>query len=252
MKILNNLYIVGGTSFGLSHPDSSCNLDCNIYIVDCNNELIMIDAGTGRDFDTVIENIKNDGLNPSKISKILITHSHSDHAGGACEFSKQFNCEVCILDKEAYIIENGVDKDFFLDIAKRTGIYSSDYKFPNCKVSLKLKHGDKIKCGNTTFNVLNIPGHSKESVGYLVEFPEGKAFFSGDIVTGEGVLGVINCEGSEMSDYRKYMPRLSDLDIDMIFPGHGAFVVSGGQLQINKALDDLKKLPMPEFVLKRC
>ncbi len=231
MKITENIYLVGGNSFGLSHG-----FDSNIYAVDCGDEIVMIDAGAGRGTDNIIGNMKEDGLDISRLSKILLTHSHTDHAGGAADFKNRFDCKICVSEKEADLIESGDEKDFSLDIAKRSGLYSPDYKFQNCEVSLRLKNTDKIKCGDHTFTIIGVPGHSKGSVAFLIDLPGGRAIFTGDSVNADGVICLLNCEGSELSDYRKNIDRFSGLKVNMLFPGHGAFTLSGGQ-------DKLDKLP---------
>jgi len=66
MKITESIHIVGGASYGLSH-----NFDCNVYLIDFKDELIMIDAGSGVNNDAIIRNIKKDGLNPKKLLKIF-------------------------------------------------------------------------------------------------------------------------------------------------------------------------------------
>jgi len=240
MKITDNIYIVGGSSFGLSHE-----FDSNVYVIDCKNEMVMIDTGAGLATNLILENIKNDGINIKNLSKIFLTHSHVDHSGGAYELRSKYNCDVFISGKEADFIESGNEKDFALDVAKRSGFYSLDYKFKHCEVSARLMHNDVIKCGPFIFKILNIPGHSKGSIALVADFLKGKAIFSGDIVSGEGIICYLNCKGSELSDYRKYIHRLANLGIDMIFPGHGVFTLSDGQKYIDKAIYDLSLLTPP-------
>ena len=244
MKITEKIYLVGGNSFGLSHG-----FDSNIYAVDCGDEIVMIDAGAGRGTDNIIDNMKEDGLDISRLSKILLTHSHSDHAGGAADFINRFDCNICVSEEEADFIESGDDKDFSLDIAKRSGLYSPDYKFQNCEVSLRLKNTDKIKCGDHTFTAISIPGHSKGSIAFLIDLPGGRAIFTGDSVNADGVICLLNCEGSELSDYRKNIDRFSGLKVNMLFPGHGAFTLSGGQDKLDIAIKDLKLLAPPKNLL---
>jgi len=241
MKITENIHIVGGANYGLSHG-----FDCNVYLIDFKDELIMIDAGAGVDVDSIIKNIKEDGLDAGKISKIFFTHSHVDHAGGAFEFHKRFNCDIYMPEEEADFLEKGKEKELALDIAKRTGLYSKDYELINCAVNKRLKHGDVVNIGNTEIKAINVPGHSKGSYCYLLNLPEGRALFSGDVVFVGGFIEVLNCDGSELSDYRKYIDRLGNLNIDMLFPGHNIFVLSQGQKHIDMAIEALNLLFVPK------
>jgi glyoxylase-like metal-dependent hydrolase (beta-lactamase superfamily II) len=93
--------------------------------------------------------------------------------------------------------------------------------------------------------VLNIPGHSKGSLCFLIDLPEGRAIFTGDTVFAEGIIGMLNFEGSDLSDYRNYIHRLAKLDVDMLFPGHRVFVMSGAQSHLDLAIEHLSQLKLP-------
>ncbi|MHB1253537.1 MAG: MBL fold metallo-hydrolase [Candidatus Humimicrobiaceae bacterium] len=241
MKISNNIHMIGSGSFGLS-----CSFDGNFYLINFKDELVMIDTGSGVDIDIILNNIKQDGLDPAKISKILLTHSHVDHAGGAYNYKKRYNCPIYMSEQEAGFLEHGGEKELALDIAKKSGLYSKDYQLVNCGVDKKLKNGDIIKVGGFEINAINVPGHSKGSICYFVNLPEGNALFSGDVIFADGLIEVLNCDGSELSDYRKYISRLSNLNIDMLFPGHSLFVLSEGQKHIDKAVNSLSLLFTPK------
>ena len=79
-----------------------------------------------------------------------------------------------------------------------------------------------------------------------MELPEGKILFSGDTVFSDGQILVLNYNDSELSDYRKYINRLSGLDIDILLPGHGIFLLSEGQKHLNIAIESLKSILVPK------
>jgi len=236
--------MVGGGEFGLSQK-----FDSNVYVVDCGEELAMIDAGAGVDVALIEENIKKEGLSPDRITKILLTHSHSDHAGGADWFHKRFASAVYISKEEAIGVESGEEGELGLEIARRSGFYSQEYRFPSTEVAVKLKHEDEFMCGVYKFKAMLVPGHSQGSVCYHTDLPEGKVLFSGDTVFSGGKILLLNIEGSSLSDYRQNCGKLSDLGIDILLPGHGVVVLSEGQMHIDEALKKLKLLQPPPNLL---
>jgi hydroxyacylglutathione hydrolase len=241
MKITKNIHLVGSSSFGMS-----CSFDGNVFLINFQDELVMIDSGSGVDLDIIINNIVQDGLDPKKIKKVLLTHSHVDHSGGAFELKKRFKCDIYISEKEADILEKGSIKEFALDIAVDSGLYSRDYKINHCKVNKRLKDPDSINVSGQAIKAISLPGHSKGSICYFVNLPEGNALFSGDVICRDGLIEVLNCEGSELSDYRKYINRLSNLNVDILLPGHDIFILSKGQEHINIAVDAMKSLFVPK------
>ena len=241
MKLTENIYLIGGGPFGLSHE-----FDSSIYLVDCGSEFVLVDTGAGIDTYRIIDNIKKDGLNPEKISYIFLTHSHADHSSGAAELQKKLGAEVCISEIEADLLNSDDEKKLQLDVAKRSGLYSPDYTFKPCKASKLLKHNDLIKVGKFTFKSIVVPGHSKGSICYYVELSEGKTLFTGDVVFFDGVIGLLNCEGSSLSDYREYINRIEDLNIKILLPGHFVFSLSNGDRHIKKAINSLRLLSIPK------
>ncbi|MBK8029313.1 MAG: MBL fold metallo-hydrolase [Chloroflexi bacterium] len=86
MKLTPHVYVVGGGRFGFGISGA---LDCHVYLLDGGSELALVDPGLGlgRDFDTILDNIRADGLDPRRIRKLILTHYHCDHVGAAA--SKQ-------------------------------------------------------------------------------------------------------------------------------------------------------------------
>src|SRR5680860_191425 len=94
MRLTNEIALVGGgdTGFGLSAP-----LDCHIYVIDGGREAVIVDAGMGGKYgatDQILKHIQNDGIALDRISKLLLTHYHADHAGGAADFRNRLGLEV--------------------------------------------------------------------------------------------------------------------------------------------------------------
>lgn len=241
MRLKKNIYLVGAGAFGISHS-----FDCSVYIIDCVTELVMIDTGAGCEIERIIKNIEGDDLDPQKIKHILLTHSHADHAGGAHEFSKRYGAKIYISEIEADAASISDERILKLDIAKRSGFYSPNYQYQPCKPSVLLKDNDRIDVNGFILKALHIPGHSEGSICYQLDIAEGRALFTGDVSFYDGAIGLLNCNGSNLSDYRNNIGRLGNLDVDMLLPGHFVFVLSEGQKHIDKAIKAFSLLEVPK------
>ncbi|MGE5790755.1 MAG: MBL fold metallo-hydrolase, partial [Syntrophaceae bacterium] len=69
--IVEGVYLVGG-------PNISMSEDATVFVIDFSGELVMIDAGAGRSASTLARNIEGAGLDPKKISTLIMTHCHID------------------------------------------------------------------------------------------------------------------------------------------------------------------------------
>jgi glyoxylase-like metal-dependent hydrolase (beta-lactamase superfamily II) len=220
MRLHPRIYLVGSGELGLS--DS---WDCHVYVVDGGGELALIDAGGGRptSYAMIRRNLLDDGLDPAQIRHIILTHSHTDHARGASGWRAELGAQVYLPEIERTYLEGG-----------EAGMIP-------CVVDVGLHHGDRIAVGDLTLQTIQVPGHSSGICAFLLEVDGCRALFAADIVFQNGLIGLINHAGSEMASYREYLPRLANLQIDALLPGHLLFTVRNGQQHIDRALEQIRR-----------
>ena len=186
------------------------------YLIGCQakGEAIVIDAK--RDVDTYLEIAKENNL---KITHITETHIHADFLAGSRELAEITGAQLYLSD------EGGADWQ---------------YEFPH----EGLKHGDKIQVGNLTLEVIHTPGHTPESISFLLtDHPasdEPVMVFTGDFVfvgdigrpdlleKAAGLTGTQEKGAHEMyqsvQGFSKLPPHIQ------VWPGHGAGSACGKAL----------------------
>jgi hydroxyacylglutathione hydrolase len=244
MKILEDIYIIGGGEYGIG---ISHNLDCNIFIIDCGSEAVMIDSGVGINSEIIVKNIENEKIDKNKIKKLILTHAHLDHSGGAHILKKMLDIKIYMSEIEAPFLENADEEAISLGIAKKSGIYPKEYKFKSAKVDEKLKGNETIKVGNYNFKIFSTPGHSKGSICILLEKHEKKVLFSGDTIFLRGLLSLQNTHDSSLTDYKKGIANISKLEVDSLMPAHYGFTINFGSKHINMAANALEELSIPRM-----
>lgn len=240
MKIMPGIYLVGAGMVGLSHSN-----DSYIYLLDGGGEPALIDAGVGLEIERIFANIEEDGFDPTKINKVILTHTHADHAGGCKGMREKLRCKIFVPGDEVNLLERGTDEELGLIIAKESGIYSPDYLFPHCSTDVVVSNGDAIWVGELQLRAIHIPGHSPGSTCYLLEHRGKHILFTGDVVFYDGEIGLLNYWGSNLADYRSYINRLANLSVDVLLPGHKLFTLRDGQQHIDRAISALKNLSVP-------
>lgn len=244
MRITPSLYLVGGTAFGLTDG-----FDCHIYLVKGSDGLILIDAGNGYDTATLLANIEAEGLDPSRISHILITHHHTDHARGAKALRDALGCEVWIGENLGrHLLESGTDEELGVNYAKKHGMYAQDYVYIHCPVARGVMDGDRFTIAGIDISAINVIGHSPDSTCYVMNLDGRKCIFSGDVVYSGGVLGVLNYPMSSIAEYHEGLPKLNGLGIEGFFPGHRMFTLKNGQAVIDDGLAQLDSIFAPQSV----
>lgn len=240
MKITDRVYLVGSGKFGLSHS-----FDCNIYLIDGEDELALIDTGAGENVDRVLANVRKDGFSPDKIGKIILTHHHADHSGGCRKIKKATSCRVYLHREDVHRVEQGDEEEMGLVTAKRSGLYSPQYVFDSFKVDYKMGDSEEISVGEIKMKVIHVPGHSKDSVCLYMKEYSSKVLFSGDVVFFEGKIGLLNRSGSSLEHYHQNFSKITSFSCDILLPGHGIFSLSKGEEHIKKAGLALQKVFPP-------
>jgi glyoxylase-like metal-dependent hydrolase (beta-lactamase superfamily II) len=165
-----------------------------------------------------------------EVGVVLLTHHHLDHSEAAKQFASRVGCGVRALDPAYRLGEEG------------------------------LGDGDVIEVDGLEVHVVATPGHTADSLSFLV--PSENAVLTGDTVLGRGTTVVAHPDG-ELGAYFGSLDRLHALaqahEVRSIWPGHGPVI--GDALsaldyyishrherldQIRAALDQLRREPHPE------
>jgi len=220
-------------------------LDCNVYLLNGGSEYALIDAGCGVEPEKIAERIEAAGFPMEKVTKLLLTHIHADHAAGAWYFHDKYALEVVASKEGAPWLEQADMEKTSLNPAKRAGVYPADFEFPACPVHTAVSEGDRVRVGELELNVLETPGHSRGHVSYLLERDGHRSLFAGDVVFGGGKVVLQNIWDCSIQDYAATVAKLSALRIDTLYAGHGAPLMTEAWRHIDLANDHFQRLGIP-------
>lgn len=153
-------------------------------------ETTVIDPGD--DNPTHLEAIIEAGKTYGGIQRILISHGHPDHMGGAATLRERLSVPIYAYN--------------------RAGVAIADEELADGKV---------FSIGSDTLRVIYTPGHRFDHLCFLLE--KSRTLFAGDMLAGEGTVVIIPPEG-DMLDYLNSLQRLKKLDILEIVPAHGPII----------------------------
>ena len=174
-------------------------LDQKTYVLIKGDEAVIIDAGSE------LEDIEK-AVQGRKVLAVLITHCHFDHIWCIEDYIKKWDMPV--------YISNGAEEKF-LDADKNCSNILRNRTTFNVKQESIRYFEDKLKIGGFNIDVIKTPGHSADSVSFLIE----KCLFSGDLVLG-GSIGRTDLYDSSFDDMLDSLDKLKKLDFDMVYPGH--------------------------------
>ncbi|HRD77045.1 MAG TPA: MBL fold metallo-hydrolase [Hyphomicrobiaceae bacterium] len=114
---------------------------------------VVIDPGG--DLDIIEDAIRQVGMT---VEKIILTHGHIDHAGGADELRAKLKVKIEGPHKADKFLLDGLAEQ-----AKRFGVDSVRPVTPD----RWLDEGDSVTIGGETFEIFHCPGHSPGSVVFF-------------------------------------------------------------------------------------
>ena len=166
-------------------------LAVNSYLIEVNNskQYIAIDAGNRAS--QTRDELHSLGISSEDVIALLLTHTHSDHTAA-----------LSLFDKAA--------------------VYTGD-NTKYSKTSATIMDGETIEISGVSIQCLFTPGHSDDSVCYLID---GQHLFVGDTLSlHDNQVGLLNSFFNKSDDMQKAdIKRLSELqDVHSIFTAHYGF-----------------------------
>ena len=192
----------------------------NCYIVwdEQSRKAVVIDPGG--DFEELKTFIENNGLN---VEYIILTHGHGDHIGAAAEAKENYNAKIMIHADDYEMLKKS-DKNYSSQMG---------YKRIEIEADKKLAHGDIIKVGNVSLEIIHTPGHTKGSICIKCE----NKIFSGDTLFA-GSIGRTDLEGGSFNNIITSINEklLIFPDNTEVYPGHGPSTTIGTEKKYNPFL----------------
>ena len=177
----------------------------------------------GGDVDRILAALEEHGV---KVEKIVLTHGHIDHVGGAADLAERLSVPVLGPHEADRPLLERVEQQ-----AREFGVGDVRTVEPDTWLS----EGDDLTMAGRSFQILHCPGHAP---GHLVFFdPELRFAVSGDVLFA-GSVGRTDLPGGNhetlIASIRDKMLPLGD-DVTFL-PGHGPASTIGHERRTNPYL----------------
>jgi len=193
----------------------------NCYLVKIDDGFIMIDTGPTNKRKIIEKKLEKLGCNRENLKLIILTHGDFDHSGNAAYFRKKFKSSVAMHKDDSGMVENGNmlwnrnKQNFLVKIIFKLFLKLS--KSDRLKPDLVLDKDFSLVQYGFDAKVLELPGHSKGSIGILTKTGE---FFCGDLL--ENVKNPSTGSIIDSKDLaNESIEKLRNLQINSVYPGHG-------------------------------
>lgn len=193
------------------------------FLIDDGNTAILYDSGFAFTGETVAQNIKN-ALGDRPLDYIFLTHSHYDHVLGSVYALKYWpQSKVVAGEYATKIFSKSSAKAVMRELDSKFAATCKAGKYEdlidNLRVDISVTDGDIIKAGTMEFVVINLPGHTRCSVGfYSPKFKLLLACETLGVPNGKDDVFPLFLVGYDMT--MKSMDKVSNLDIEAVLAPH--------------------------------
>jgi metallo-beta-lactamase class B len=201
--IMDNLYYVGANE-----------ITAFLFVTDQGH--ILLDGGFEETAPLIEASIDKLGYKLSDVKLILNSHAHFDHCGGLKALKDATGAKLLVMEGDVEAVESG-------------GTGSEDpFPFPPAKVDGVLKHGAKVKLGQTTLTAHRTPGHTKGCTTWSTQLSDGDTTYNVVFVGSPNVLPEMKLLNNELypeivEDFRKCFDRMAALPCDIMLGSHGSY-----------------------------
>jgi glyoxylase-like metal-dependent hydrolase (beta-lactamase superfamily II) len=193
----------------------------NSYLLRSDVGFVLIDTGGSNARQELVSRLDRSGCASGSLRLILLTHGDFDHIGNAAYLRTTMGATLAMHPDDAPMAEHG---DMFANRRRpnallRTllplfaGLGSSDRFSPDVRV----RDGFDLSPYGLRARVVEIPGHSRGSVGILTA---DHSLFCGDLLENQK-RPALNALMDDQAAARRSLERLQGLEIGWVYPGHG-------------------------------
>jgi len=236
MRLSQNVALVGSGEARISDR-----IDCNIYAINAPGWTVLVDTGSGRDTDRILENVPDDF---GEVKTALLTHAHADHSQGGPDLQEK-GVSVAAPAATRDLIAEGTEDELGLTRAIRDGAYPQEYSFTNYEPDKVIEPNEPLTITGQTFDVVQVRGHAADHVCYITDIDGRRVCFIGDVLRPDGSISLLNVQGSSLADYRNDIGKLEGRDVDALLTGHGLPRLEDGQKGIDTAIEALRGMDTP-------
>lgn len=197
----------------------------NVYLI-TGERAVLVDAGGPKDVRRILAFLREHRVEPGKLSLILLTHGHWDHAGGAAQLKAAMQAPIAIHRADADLVRRGTNGTLMpTNLTGRLILPFVNKPYPPFEPDLLIDDEMDLSNFGVAARILFTPGHTPGSLS--VQTAEGEMIV-GDLLVGGWFGGWLfpttpglHYFADDLAQLHASVQKVLAAAPSVIHPGHG-------------------------------
>ena len=190
----------------------------NCYIIEGESGSVLVDTAKSEYRDQIISRCIE-----KNVKLIILTHGHIDHCENAYFISRELGVPIAMCKKDEELIQNNLKqklnaKSFLGKVVLKAsiGLFKKGF-IERFTPSIYLKEGDTLEEYGVRAKIIELPGHTKGSIGVDIE--------GGAIIVGDALMNMfyptVSMLYNDYKEMRNSVKKIEELGERTVYFGHG-------------------------------
>lgn len=190
---------------------------CNCSILACTTTRKAVIVDPGGETEKIAQILAHHDLT---VEAIIHTHAHLDHIYCTRDVKESHGGEICLHNEDMFLYDG---------IAMQAAMFGWQVR-ETLPVDRFVDHGDRIKMGNSSLEVIHTPGHTPGSICFEVNDGDQRLLFAGDTLFKRSIGRTDLPGGNSKQILKSIRERLYTRDLDtLVITGHGDSTTLGDE-----------------------
>jgi glyoxylase-like metal-dependent hydrolase (beta-lactamase superfamily II) len=225
VELLPNIHLIEGVT-------------SNAYLIVEPEGLSVIDTGLPGSGDKIVRYLRRIGQEAGAVRRILLTHQHADHVGGAARLAALSGAQVIAHPLDAPAIEGAAPRELPHGVLRLVFQVAIVPRLATVAVAQQVRGGETLPvlASEGGLQVIEAPGHT---LGQIIFYQPGrKLLFAGDAYNHQGgrILPPAAIFNHDDAQAKRTLAELArTLEVDASLPGHGRPIARGAGAALAEA-----------------
>lgn len=208
----------------------------NAFLLDTGQGLALVDTGVAGSAPKIVEAVHSIGKKPDDVRAVLVTHCHSDHAGGLAELKRLTGAPATMHAADAAMVRQGQalrplrpSPGLLNTLVGRLLVSAAPTEVEPAEIEHEAADGEDLPCG---LRAVHVPGHCAGQLAFF--WPRHGGVLLAADAAANAVRLALSPFHEDLDEGLRSLAKLSALEFEVACFGHGRPITAGASARFRR------------------